>query len=386
MKKYFSRNIAEIFNSKALTLFGMLLALSHVLSAYFWMENSIRLVSDTSALCWPMAPYCESFRFSDSSNAAVFLYFYAFLGLVTAVAFYLRKHNAYLLLAGLLALKAYFSSLSYGLMGNYHYMAFIVHLAFLFLPNKRQLIPFIIGIFYWGAGLLKFNPEWLSGVALVRPSFLSPGLQHLSLIYVVILETVLVLGLFSKMPLYRYLVLGQFFLFHLFSWHIVGYFYPLTMFLLLGLFILIPLCKEPWEARLDQQLFKNKSSLAVLAILICLQFIPYVFARDPATSGAPRLVSLNMLDAKVQCESVLIRNQKNAVEVYDPFIRPPSTRTQCDPIVFLNQLNKICQTDDGNFDFWLQSRRSTDSRLETRLHIKDVCKKPFLAMLWAEIL
>ncbi|XGC81985.1 hypothetical protein ACES2L_05745 [Bdellovibrio bacteriovorus] len=350
------------------------------------MENSLRLVSESSSLCWPTAPHCEFFRFSNSGHAALFLYFYAFLGLVTAVAFYLRRQNAYFLLGGLLTLKAYFSSLSYGLMGNYHYMAFIVHLAFLFLPHKKQLIPFIIGIFYWGAGLLKFNPEWLSGVALVRPSFLSPLLQHISLIYVVILETILVLALFSKKPFYRHLVLGQFFLFHLFSWHIVGYFYPLTMFLLLGLFILIPLCQEPWEAYLDQSIFKNRTTVAVLGILISLQFIPYVFVKDTATSGAPRLVSLNMLDANVQCESVLLRKQKNAVEIYDPFIRPPSTRTQCDPIVFLNQLSKICKNDDSHFDFWLQSRRSTDSQLQTRLHIKDVCKKPFLALLWAEIL
>ncbi|UOF02474.1 HTTM domain-containing protein [Bdellovibrio reynosensis] len=386
MKKYFCRNISEIFHSRALNLYGVLLALSHVLSAYFWMENSLRLVSAALPLCWPMMPFCESFRFSDGNNAALFLYFYAALGLITAVAFYLQKRVAYFLLAGLLVLKVYFLSLSYGLMGNYHYMGFIVHLAFLFVPHKKQLIPFIIGIFYWGAGLLKFNPEWLSGVALVRPSFLSPLLQHLSLIYVVILETILVFGLFSKKPLHRYLILGQFFLFHLFSWHIVGYFYPLTMFLLLGLFILIPLGKEPWESYLDQNLIKNKSSLGLLLLLASLQFIPYMFSKDPATSGAPRLVSLNMLDANVHCETVLIRNLKNAGEIYDPFIRPPSTRTQCDPIVYLNQIHRICQNDDGNFDFWLQSRRSTESQLQTRLHIKDVCKKSFMALFWAEIL
>ncbi|UXR66026.1 hypothetical protein EZJ49_07165 [Bdellovibrio bacteriovorus] len=381
----------EILQSRALQIYGALLAATHVLSAYFWMDRSLDLVVKagevSSALCWPWAPFCQTLRFSSEAQAAGYLEIYALLGVITAVLFVAGKVRwAYAGLLGLLGLKIFFTSLSYGLMGNYHYMSFIIHGAFLFAPYKKTLIPLCLGIFYWGAGVLKLNPEWLSGVALIHPTFLPGPLEHISLSYAVLLECIFVVGLFSSKAWIRHVVLIQFVLFHAFSWHIVGYFYPLTMLLLLGLFVLIPLCKEPWEAEWNPFILKQKSTLVLGGLLIFLQLIPYLWATDPAASGTPRLVSLNMLDARMECETLLIRHQNRANEVYDPFIKAPSTRTQCDPIVFLSQIPAICKDSSENMDFWLQSRRTTDQKMQTRLVIKDVCKKNPAELLWAEVL
>ena len=381
----------EILQSRALQLYGALLALTHVLSAYFWMDRSLDLVVKagelSSPLCWPWAPFCQTLRFSSTALAAGYLEIYALLGVTAAILFVAGKVRiAYVSLLVLLGMKIFFTSLSYGLMGNYHYMSFIVHGAFLFLPHKKTLIPLCLGIFYWGAGVIKLNPEWLSGVALIHPSFLPGSLEHAGLVYSVLLECILVVGLFSSKAWLRNVVLGQFILFHIFSWHIVGYFYPLTMFLLLGLFVLVPLCKEPWEALWDKFIFKQTSTLVFGGSLILLQLLPYVWSNDPAASGTPRLVSLNMLDARMECETLLIRHQDRANEVYDPFIKAPSTRTQCDPIVFLSQIPAICKDSPEKMDFWLQSRRTTQQQFQTRLIIKDVCKKSSAELLWAEIL
>ncbi|WP_374028938.1 hypothetical protein [Bdellovibrio bacteriovorus] len=381
----------EILSSRALQVYGGLLSLTHVLSAYFWMDRSLDLVVKASEigtpLCWPLAPFCNELRFANTISAANFLQIYALLGVVGAGLFFFNKSRwGFIALILLLAVKIFFTSLSYGLMGNYHYMSFFAHVAFLFLPHKKIIIPFFLGIFYWGAGILKFDPEWLSGVALITPSFLPPVLQHLSLLYAVVLECILVFGLFSANRWIRWSVLVQFVLFHIFSWHIVGYFYPLTMFLLLGIFVLIPLYKESWDAVLSGGTLQKKSVSIACAVLLLLQIIPTAIAGDPATSGAPRILSLNMLDARVECETLLIRHQARAMEVYNPFIKAPSVRTQCDPLIFLAQINNVCRDSSEKFDFWLQSRRTTADKFTTRLFIKDVCSKDPRALPWAEVL
>ncbi|WP_413944416.1 hypothetical protein [Bdellovibrio sp. HCB-162] len=391
MRTYFRRQFQEILNSKALQIYGGLLALTHVLTAYFWTDRSLDLVIKaseiSSPLCWPMVPFCDTLRFTNSLGAAYFLEVYAMMGIATAALFFLGKIRlGYVGLIFLLLLKVFFTSLSYGLMGNYHYMSFFTHLAFLFFPRKKVIIPFFIGIFYWGAGILKFDPEWLSGVALISPSFLPSQLQHFSLAYAVLLECVFVLGLFSHNKWIRSGVFVQFLLFHIFSWHIVGYFYPLTMFLLLGLFALIPLFKENWEAYLDSSTLKNKSTVILCSVLILLQVIPSIAFQDPATTGAPRILSLNMLDARVECETLLVRHQNGSEEVYDPFVKAPSTRTQCDPLVFLSQIKSVCKDPTEKFDFWLQSRRTTTDKLDTRLFVKDICNKNPASILWTEFL
>lgn len=381
----------EIIKSRALQIYGALLALTHVLAAYFWMDRSLHLViadSDRSAtLCWPYLPYCEGLRFASMNSAVTFLQVYAALGLITSLLFFLKKIKpAFGLLIILLALKVYFTSLSYGLMGNYHYMAFLVMIAYLFLPNKATLIPLTIGVFYWGAGIIKFAPEWLSGVSLITPSFLPSALQHAGMIYSVILECILVFGLFSRQAWIRNLTLSQFLLFHAFSWHIVGYFYPMTMLLLLSLFLLIPVCKEPWQAVIDARLKNQKFTVSLVLLLVLLQILPLMLVKDSAASGAPRLISLNMLDARMECDTLLIRHQEKATEVYDPFLKAPSTRTQCDPLVFLSQIEGLCAGSSENFDFWLQSRRTTDDRMQTRLVLRDICKKSRTELMWAELL
>jgi len=388
---YWRKQVHEIVSSRALQLYGGFLALTHLLSAYFWMDRSVEWVVKSgvtsNSLCWPFLPACEAFRFSSALGSTRFLEIYALIAIASAGLFFFGKaRSGFTLLLILLLMKVGFTSLSYGLMGNYHYMTFFVHLAFLFFPHKKTLIPFLIGIFYWGAGILKFDPEWLSGVALITPSFLPAPLQHASLLYAVILECILVFGLYSSRAWIRWSVLAQFILFHIFSWHIVGYFYPLTMFLLLSLFVLIPLCKEPWEALFDERACKQKSTFAFCAVLIFLQIGPSFVAPDPATSGAPRIFSLNMLDARVECETLLIRHRDKSEEVYDPFIKAPSTRTQCDPLVFLSQIQSFCADRNEKFDFWLQSRRTTQDKYRTRLVVKDVCSKAPAEILWAEVL
>ncbi|WP_374030906.1 hypothetical protein [Bdellovibrio bacteriovorus] len=194
------------------------------------------------------------------------------------------------------------------------------------------------------------------------------------------------MGLFSRRAWIRHVTLAQFVLFHAFSWHIVGYFYPMTMLLLLGIFVLIPWYKESWQALWDENLQNKKSAVIFTVTLALLQILPVILVKDSAASGAPRLMSLNMLDARMECDTLLIRHQERASEVYNPFVKAPSTRTQCDPLVFLSQIESLCQNSGENFDFWMQSRRTTQLQMQTRLILRDVCKKSRAELMWAEVL
>lgn len=383
----FKNQISEIFQSRALQVYGALLSLSHCLTAYSWMDRSLPLFSrQTDApLCWPFLPNCEGLLFSSDVTAARAISFLAVLGGIAFVLFLLKKINwAYVLLTLTLFYKVYLTLTTYAVMGNYHYMLFFAHIFYLWIPHKKTLLPVLIAVFYWGAGILKLNPEWLSGEALVRESFLPPLLQHLSLIYAVILECILVFFLFSTDKKARFFVLLQFLAFHIFSWHIVGYFYPMTMLLLLGIFYLIPLFKESWTATWDE--FKSLSfkSFAPLFIVILLQVVPYFFTSDPSMGGVVRLSSLNMLDAKIECSAQLIHSEALSTSIYDPFNRAPSTRTQCDPIIFINQIPRLCSNND-RLDFSLFSKRTTDSKYKVSVDIKDICSKSKAELFGAEL-
>ena len=63
----------ELLKSRALQIYGALLALTHVLSAYFWMDRSLDLVVQSAEkftwLCWSLLPSCENLRFISAATA-----------------------------------------------------------------------------------------------------------------------------------------------------------------------------------------------------------------------------------------------------------------------------------------------------------------------------
>lgn len=385
--QFLKGQVTEIAQSRALQIYGALLSLSHCLTAYFWMDRSLPLFSrqTDAALCWPFLPNCEGFLFSSDVTASRAISILAAFGILSFFLFLLRKTKwAYILLSLTLVYKLYLTLTTYAVMGNYHYMLFFAHIFYLWVPHKKTLLPFLIAAFYWGAGILKLNPEWLSGEALVRESFLPPLLQHLSLLYAVILECILVFFLFAPNKKLRFFVLLQFMAFHIFSWHIVGYFYPSTMFLLLGVFYLIPLFKEKWTATWDELKALGLKKSSPLFIVLFLQVIPYFFTSDPAMGGVVRLSSLNMLDAKIECSAQIIHSDELSTSIYDPFNRAPSTRTQCDPIIFISQIPRLCLNKD-RLDFSLFSKRTTDLKYKVSLHIEDICSKSKMELFGAEL-
>src|SRR5262245_34888964 len=106
-------------------------------------------------------------------------------------------------------------------MGNYHYMPFVIAAVYLVWPSPERVLAYVLVAFYVSAGVLKVNPEWLSGAAMIDKTWLTGHMLEYGCAYVVVLELVLVFGLLSRRPWLRHVTLAQLVLFHAYSWHVV---------------------------------------------------------------------------------------------------------------------------------------------------------------------
>ena len=382
----------EIFEDAVLRYFGACLALTNAITAYFWIdkESGFSLLTSQSVnrTCWPFLPGCTLLSFP---NIALFNFVMLFMGIASlfvAIGFiskpYLRAAFVGLLIVSSLRAVVFFSS--YSLMGNYHYMNQLVLFCYLFLPNKKELLSYLIVGFYIAAGSLKFGPEWLSGASLIRPSWVTGGLLKFLLFYVVILEMVGVVGLLAKSRNWRYFALFQLICFHLFSWQIVGYYYPLIMFCLLSLYVLTFIFDVD-TPRLENLLGARiaGSTKLVLLLFAAAQVFPNVLASDPALSGIARISSLNMLDANPLCSAQAMIFEKEKIYHYLDFHYPGSIRATCDPLLFMTQVDELCRRENSErMDFALNSRRATDENFRKVLEIKNICQVRY-PLPWAEL-
>ncbi len=402
MINYLKNQIRSIQSDISLQVYGVALALTHVWTYFYWDSNNFFLNSqsgiNTEPICFPWFPNCDLFRSSISMDSwALVLYTYLFLGCITVIFFLNRKTLplAFGFLGLATAVKFFLHMSNYNFMGNYHYMIYLVIVAYLFLPHKVEVIKHLIVGFYIAAGFLKINIDWLSGAAMIRSPYIGGDFLVASLFYVVLLELVLVFGLLHQNRWVRWATLVQFLGFHAFSWHIVGFFYPMVMFCLLSVFV----CEE-WKVVKTGKpqpdylghLFRGQThrvTWVVIVVFVVLQLVPFLVVRDPSLSGAARLSSLNMFDSKTQCQALMVaKTAQGTAHIRRP-MKNLGTRLKCDPLVFLNQAHQLCRQNAEKkeiekLSLTLFSKRITQKKFIKVLDIHDVCslKNP----LWAEFL
>jgi hypothetical protein len=366
---FFEKNISEIQQDNKLKLFGLFLLGTHFLTAFFWLHFSFTF----GPICWPGLDGCESISFFVQNNWNYFVGFYVFLALGV---FYVWTRNGlrffYWGLLLLVGIKLMLQLSDYRLMGNYHYMPQILTLAYLFLPRKIDVVRIFIVLFYFSAGMIKFNTDWFSGAALLKVPIINGFWLQVALAYVVLLEMFFVFFLLSSRQLLVWMVLVQLVLFHIFSFHIVGYFYPCIMACLLSAFLL-------FRSRLVM-VFPRINKIAMFGFIFVQIFVLF-FEPDSSVTGRGRILSLNMLDARTQCESVFYIKFKKKVIEYIPRFEHFGTRIQCDPALFFSQVKKLCleKASDASFtdiDFVNQTRRISNPKAISKQVFLNVCKHP----------
>jgi hypothetical protein len=262
-------------------------------------------------------------------------YLAASLAAVVAFASPRFARLGYWILFALLFYRGFFLFQDYRLRLNQHYMLYWSMFAFLFVSGKRVAIRYLVVLFYFWAGIIKLNPEWISGAALYGESLLliPDSLIPAACIYVVILELFLIFGLLSRRALWFWATLAQLAMFHLISWNIVGFYYPLLMACILSIFVLERYIRPPPQPELPGAPSLARGRRVALGVLLggffSIQFLPYAYPGDSAITGEGRFFALHMFDAPIECQAVVLKTSKGGQQA-----RNLSERVHCDPIVF----------------------------------------------------
>lgn len=384
-------NVDEIADDPALRLYGALLALSHVLSFAQWrlvQPLELYVTRSSSPICWPFFPTCGALRFLDAGGAVALAWGYGALALVGATLFLLGRRRAGLAWAVLLALTALKAAIvfqDFRLRLNQHYMAGVASLVFLFLPRKREVVRVTIVLFYFWAGALKLNGEWLSGSALYNTDafWIKGRLLPWACAYVVVLEMVMSWGLLARPAWIFWGALLQFGLFHVFSWPVVGFFYPLLMFDLLAIY---PLCR--WlpgsQAGTDPlALLQGRAAPSTWVLMggfSLLQLVPLAIPGDSALTGEGRLFAVHMFDARVECDVRYVVTLADGEQLTMGGPDDLPVRIACDPIVHWNVARNYCRRFASDrrlrqLDVYVSSRHSNETQFHPVLALEDFCAR-----------
>jgi hypothetical protein len=297
-----------------------------------------------------------------------------------------ETHVAYLALAALTAAKTALVLLDYRLTMNQHYMAVWVAVAFLLSGNKVRVLSWLIVSFYVGAGLLKFNSDWLSGAALYgrHPLGLPTSLIPAACAYVIVLELAVAPCLLLRN---RWLFWGaylQLIIFHVSSFWVVGFFYPILMFLVLSLFPLSRLTSHDATSVERRAIlwFVPPHSLSgrfLLGMFAVCQIVPRTFPGDVAITGEGRWLALNMFDAPLQCKATAVvkaaDGSTRGVRVRPMMANP---RLECDPIVYLELARAECRKNAEtarfvDFDLLLETKRVSQDTFQPIVALPNFC-------------
>jgi hypothetical protein len=369
----------ELSGSRALRLVGAAVALTHVASVVSWLwspaDFALRILSDSFAACWPLWESCHALRPFSSGAVYLWLGFLAILALGASAALaWGRVRTGWWLSLLALVVKLSIVVQDYRFQGNFHYMSQLFAAAWLFVPGRRFTLPRLLVVFYFSAGLLKFNTEWLSGQAFIREPWISGRWLMAACAYVVLLELLFVPFLLSRHSRLRWAVLLQLLVFHAFSWHIVGFLYPVTMLLLLAALPLL------WSEGHDAVVLEpKKHGLIFLAVVALAQLVPWLIPGDAALSGQGRLFALNMLDAKAECRHFLfLRGENGFVEASDHNL-DWGLRIGCDPLLLFRLAEHACRTAPQSMkgfvdlDWGLHSWRSSQPSVGISVDFHNFC-------------
>jgi hypothetical protein len=380
----FARQIDEIRSDRALTLYGAALAAANVTTFVQWkFRIGVPLLAGRGAdtLCWPFWEDCHAFQLP----VAVLnygLWAYLLLSMLAAYWFLTGKvARGYWLLLLMNAFRLLVMIQDYRLKANQHYMLNWVLLAFLFLPSKRALAHHAIVSLYFWAGALKLDWDWLSGAALYGQDRLwfPAALVPASCGYVVVLEMVLIWGLYARRNWVFYGTLAQLVLFHLTSWPIVGFWYPTLMFCVLSILPLTRLLhppeewvRAPWHASGGRR-WLYATCMAAFGVF---QMVPHVFPGDTAVTGEGRLFALHMFDALVECDARIVLRLPDGSTREDPLdqARRLPHRSRCDPVIYFDIAKNHCASGVADLDLSLRAKRNSDADYLQVIDVKGFCR------------
>ncbi len=377
--------ILTYIKERPFSFYGTLLSLEHLAIFSFWKTHgsAARELSEPAGpLCWPHFESCFLLRPWVLNNLSWMLAAYLMITVVTVYLF-ISKSELKLGKIGLLLLnlfKAFIILQDIRLGGNYHYIPFVISFAFILLPQPIKFIKVVLVLLYFIAGLLKFNPLWLSGELI--PNLLLQGglLAKLGSFYVIVLELIIVWGLLAKDKKINFIVFFQYFLFHFISIFQVNYFYPTIMLLLISVYLIFNDTDE--NILTDFVKFKlPKIHYSLFAVLLLAQAPIYYLPGDSSVTGEGRVPALNMYDGITSCNytGIVKLKGKDIFIINHPALFVEN-RIKCDPLTYYSYSKNICRdmkkrADFESFGWGLVTRSRTWQKFEQIVSLNDFCKK-----------
>lgn len=398
--------IEEIANDGVLRAYGAVLVLTHVLTAAFWWREGIAAIINSGAepICWALVPNCGPLRILSMEQVESLLIGYAVVALLIAPLFASRRLTVggYVGLIALTVFKVIVLAMDFRLRRNQHYMAFWVTGAFLFLPAKREALRLLLVLFYFWAGTIKLNWEWISGAGLYRPLWILHGQAAVmaACTYVIVMELVVSWGVLSARQWIFWGALAQLSLFHVMSWPVVGFFYPVLMFMLLTILVLDRLAPAASSRpEMLRPFFTGRArwgTYAIALVFSLFQLYPYTFPGDRAITGEGRVFALHMFDARVSCRAVAtVRDETGNVQEIN--LRPGlPPRMNCDPLVAFHRARNLCENRSplasgvADLDLRIEARRTSETTLREVVNLTDFCSRdlryhPFRHNAWIRV-
>lgn len=390
MRKFLRSGFDE-FKDPVVRYFGVALALIHLVTIGFYLQHSVlEIAASDFPVCWPFFPNCFDWPAWSSVFTKSYLTVYGVFAAASAFLFFSnRLRLAWVLSALSLVLKFGLLFKDYRMMGNYHYMIQIAHLLFLLYPLKRQVIGVALVGFYVAAGTLKFNFEWLSGAALLEEPIVKGWLLVFLCAYVVILEMIVSFALMSTNRKIFALALAQFLVFHIYSYGQVGFFYPVVMIGLLSIFYLPRILNVP----ATQFGHWNRAGVLIpVLVFVLAQFVPAafsgrVFGGESAITGEGRIFSLNMFDARTDCQ--ITERAHFGADTVETDVKFRYMRIRCDPISVVGLQRARCAYLKKNvpsfrdLDVYMNSKINSGTARPV-LRIENFCEQDVKFSIWSK--
>ena len=383
--------------------FGAMLALIVAVTPIWWIQTgALAFLSEgVPELCWPGFEDCASWRFPSREVVQFVFGALGLGGVISAVALWRRPTGrwSYASLVLIFVAKLCLSTLDYRLRGNHHQMANLVTFIFLILPRPGATLALLIPSFYFAAGLLKLNAEWLSGAALGDRLPFGGWLLEASMIAIVLMELIGIWWLLDRRrsPWRFWTIIGVLVVFHLVSIQSVGFFYPIVMAALVSIFFWakldwprpisgfgsgasspLPISTSGHEASTRPWLERaHDARLAwlVSGVFIAIQFLPAILSSRNDLTGEGRLIASSMVHNRTECRGFMLGTWGvHQMKIPMPVMQLP-IRIWCDPLVFYNHARQICrEKNPDRLDWYLLSRNSSESAYTLILRAPDFCR------------
>jgi hypothetical protein len=375
-------SLSEIARDRALQLYGSALALAYSATAGFliYQNHYLRTVSkEVEPICWPFFESCYHYRIWSNFEIRAMLIAFALATLVPFFAFFRKKTRlGYFSLATLALWHVALIVQDFRNTQNQYYMLMWAVFAYLLWPQKRKTLQLLILSFYFWAGHLKLNEQWLSGQNLYAKLWLIPErLNAAACTYVVFLEMIMIWGLLSRNRAWFWATLTQLALFHVISISQIGTYYPALMFAILAIYPLTRLIAAP-SATVDNSPRFSRAALALVAVFSFLQLYPSLVSRNRVISGVGRTFALNMFEGIFNCEAYWIEHYRDGTSTRIEAKKLSTERIQCEPIYYYSRTLNRCRAGQSDprfvdLDFYMTMGRKTDPETTTIIRQTGFC-------------